>query len=63
MTKSIRSKSKRRFRAIRRRRSFKQIKDQLIKSTKKSEENPVSSEQLVDSISNHMDSKITICFI
>ncbi|CAH8457839.1 unnamed protein product [Schistosoma mattheei] len=38
-----------------RRRSFKKIKDQLIKSTMKSEENPVSSEQLVDSTSNHMD--------
>ncbi|CAI2724663.1 unnamed protein product [Schistosoma spindalis] len=55
MTKSIRSKSKRRFRAIKRRRSFKKLKDQLIESTKKSEENSVSSEQLVDSTSNHMD--------
>ncbi|XP_018648648.1 hypothetical protein Smp_180800 [Schistosoma mansoni] len=55
MTKSIRSKSKRRFRAIKRRRSFKKIKDQLIGSIKKSEENSVSSEQSVDSTSNHMD--------
>ncbi|CAH8455238.1 unnamed protein product [Schistosoma turkestanicum] len=55
MTKSIRSKSKRRFRAIKRRRIFKKIKDQLIESVKKSEENPVPSEQVADSTSNHMD--------
>ncbi|KAK4474185.1 hypothetical protein MN116_003484 [Schistosoma mekongi] len=55
MTKSIRSKSKRRFRAIKRRRSFKKIKDQLLESTKKSEESTVPSGEVVDSTSSHMN--------
>ncbi|CAH8482724.1 unnamed protein product [Heterobilharzia americana] len=55
MAKSVRSKLKRRFRAIKRKKSFKKVKDQLMELTRKNKDNDNTTTPAQPVISDHMD--------